>query len=99
MVVLFIVAAIILIMGVVILLGKGDNLIAGYNTASKAEREEYDIKRLRGLIGGMLIALGPTTLVLLEESLTSTISFIALTFILCIVVVILANTWARKKSK
>ena len=43
------------IMGIVILIGKGDNLIAGYNTASKEERAKYDIKRLRGLIGGLLL--------------------------------------------
>lgn len=35
MVVLIIVAALLLIMGIIILIGKGDNLIAGYNTASQ----------------------------------------------------------------
>jgi len=99
MVVIIILVILFLIMGIAILIGKGDNLIAGYNTASKAEREEYDIKRLRGLVGGLLIVLGPMTLVLLEETLAAAISFIALTFILCIVVVILANTWAKKKSR
>ena len=44
-------------MGVLILIGKGDNLIAGYNTASKKEKAQYNVKRLRGLIGGLLIAL------------------------------------------
>lgn len=51
MIVLIIVAAMLAIMGVVILAGKGDNLIAGYNTASKEEREKYDVKRLRALLG------------------------------------------------
>ena len=41
MIVLIIVAAILVIMGIIILIGKGDNLIAGYNTASKEERR-YD---------------------------------------------------------
>ena len=54
MIVLIITAAILAIMGIIVLIGKGDNLIAGYNTASKAEREQYHIKRLRGLIGGLL---------------------------------------------
>jgi len=98
-IVLIIVATIMVIMGIVILVGKGDNLIAGYNTASKDEREEYNIKRLRGLVGGMLIVLGPMTLVLLEETMTATMSFVILTIVLCIVVVILANTWAKKKSR
>ena len=100
MVILIIVAAILLIMGIVVLIGKGDNLIAGYNTASKEERAKYNIKRLRGLIGGLLIVLAPMTFFLLkEESMTAMWSFVALTFVMSIVVVILANTWAKKKDR
>ena len=98
MIVLIIVAAILVIMGIIILIGKGDNLIAGYNTASKEERSQYNIKRLRGLIGGILVVLAPMMLLLLrEESLAATFSFVALTFVVCIVVMILANTWAKKR--
>ncbi|MBQ6243521.1 MAG: DUF3784 domain-containing protein [Bacteroidales bacterium] len=99
MIIVYIIAAILLIMGIVILIGKGDNLIAGYNTASRKEREEYDIKRLRGLIGGLSIVLAPMMLLLGKESMTATFSFVALTFVACIVVVILANTWAKKKNR
>ena len=100
MVTLIIVAAILLIMGIVVLIGKGDNLIAGYNTASKEERAKYNIKRLRGLIGGLLIVLAPMTFFLLREvSMTAMWSFVALTFVMSIVVVILANTWAKKKNR
>ena len=100
MVTLIIVAAILLIMGIVVLIGKGDNLIAGYNTASKEERAKYNIKRLRGLIGGLLIVLAPMTFFLLKEvSMTAMWSFVALTFVMSIVVVILANTWAKKKNR
>ncbi len=59
MIILMIVAVFLVIMGVVVLIGKGDNLIAGYNTASKEERAKYNIKRLRGLIGGLLIVTVP----------------------------------------
>ena len=98
MIVLIIVAAILVIMGIIILIGKGDNLIAGYNTASKEERSQYNIKRLRGLIGCILVVLAPMMLLLLrEESLAATFSFVALTFVVCIVVMILANTWAKKR--
>lgn len=100
MVVLIIVAALLLIMGIVILIGKGDNLIAGYNTASKEERAKYNIKRLRGLIGGLLIAMAPMMLLLAGEPSTEKVwSFTALVLVVCIVVVILANTWAKKKTK
>lgn len=99
MIVLFIVAAALLILGIVILIGKGDNLIAGYNTASKEEKSLFNIKRLRGLIGGLLILLAPMTIFLLgEEKTAASWSFGALTLILSIVVVILANTWAKNKN-
>ena len=99
MIVLIIIAAIMAIMGIIVLIGKGDNLIAGYNTASKEEREQYHIKRLRGLIGGLLVVLAPMTFLMLrEESMTATWSFVGLTFILTIIVVVLANTWAKKKK-
>ena len=99
MITLIIVAAIFVIMGVVILIGKGDNLIAGYNTASKEERAKYHIKRLRGLIGGLLIVLAPMLFLLHGETMAATGSFVALTILLCILVVILANTWAKKKRE
>ena len=95
-----ILAILLAVMGIVILIGKGDNLIAGYNTASKEEREQYDIKRLRGLMGGLLLVLAPLApLMLGKESMTSTWSFCGIVLVLCIVVVILANTWAKKKSQ
>lgn len=98
MIVVIILAAIMLIMGIVILVGKGDYLIAGYNTASKKEREQYNVKRLRGLIGGFLLIMAPVMLLLLsDESLVAGFSFVALTLLLCIVLVVLANTWAKKK--
>ena len=100
MVVLVILALVFAVMGILVLVGKGDNLIAGYNTASREEREQIDIKRLRGLVGGMLVVLAPLMILLLgNETMASAGSFGAIVFVLCIVVVILANTWAKKKSQ
>ncbi|MBO5108060.1 MAG: DUF3784 domain-containing protein [Bacteroidales bacterium] len=100
MIVLMIVSVLLLIMGMVILFGKGDNLIAGYNTASKEEMSQYNIKRLRGLIGGMLILLAPLTVIMLgKESMIWMSSYVVLNFVLCIVVLILANSWAKTKKK
>lgn len=98
-VILSVIAAMLAIMGIVVLVGKGDNLIAGYNTASKQEKAKYNVKRLRGLIGGLMLVLAPLMFINLGESSTaSVISFCFIVFFLCIVVVILANTWARKKK-
>ena len=97
---LFILAALLVGMGIVILRGKGDNLIAGYNTASKEERAKYDIKKLRLLIGGLLIVLAPSLFIIADEpSLAGTLAFASLVICLSIVVVILCNTWAKNKSK
>lgn len=40
-------AIVFFIIGIVILIGKGDRLIAGYNTASEEERKKVNIIRLR----------------------------------------------------
>ena len=42
-----IIALISVLMSIVIAIGKGDWLIAGYNTSSKEEKEKVNIKRLR----------------------------------------------------
>ena len=42
MIVQIIIAIILALMGVIVLAGKGDMLIAGYNTASKEEKEKVN---------------------------------------------------------
>ncbi len=41
-------------LAVVILTGHGDGLIAGYNTAKKEKREQYNMKRLRAVVAGLI---------------------------------------------
>ena len=98
MVTIIIVAALMFVLGIVILSGKGDNLIAGYNTSSKKDKEKYDVKRLRLVFGLMLMLLAPTCFLLNYKDYTSgLVSFIVLTVILAFVAILLGNTWARKK--
>ena len=99
MIIMFIIiAAVLVVMGILIIIGKGDNLIAGYNTASKEERAKYNIKRLRGLIGGLLIAMAPMMFLFSgEPSIEKSLSAAFLITVLAIVIVILANTWAKKR--
>ena len=40
------VEVLVLIMGIVLLCGKGSGLIAGYNTASEEEKNKYNEKKL-----------------------------------------------------
>ncbi len=54
--VLLILGVILLIFSIILICGKGSFLIAGYNTASKEEKERYDEKKLCRVMGfGMLI--------------------------------------------
>ena len=93
-----IIAIILAIMGIIVLAGKGDMLIAGYNTASKEEKAKVNIKRLRLLIGGLLFVLTPLCFILNEESSTSSgLIFTGIVVILTVIIVVLANTWAKKK--
>ena len=92
-------AAIFLLLAVIFLVGKGDMLIAGYNTADEEERNKVNIKRLR-----LLMAI----LSVLSSAFCGILSFIdkigfsshgiVIIFILVVFVfIILANTWAKKK--
>ena len=45
------------LLGVLFSMGRGAVLIAGYNTASKAEKEKYDEKALCRFMGKLMFAL------------------------------------------
>lgn len=95
---LIIVAALCAIMGIIVLLGKGDFLIAGYNTASDKEKEKYNIHRLRFVVGVVLLAIACLMpLLLLKVGNVFKALFSGIVVVLCIAAVILANTWAKKK--
>lgn len=94
-----IIAALFLVLAVIFLMGKGDKLIAGYNTASEEERQKVNITRLRILMAiiSVMTAVFCSILPFIGEEkenvLGVTFAFMAVT----IIFVILANTWAKKK--
>jgi len=67
----------------IILSGKGDNLIAGYKTATERERQQYDIKRLRFVVA--LMCLLPPLLVCWIPFLTENILIVMFIPILCFI--------------
>lgn len=98
MIVQSIIAAILVVIGVIILAGKGDMLIAGYNTASEEEKEKVNIKRLRLLIGGLSVIIAPLFFIPNEENDVSLgLTIAGIVVVLTIIVLVLANTWAMKK--
>ena len=48
----WVVVALLAILSIVLLSGKGGFLIAGYNTASKETKRKYDVKKLCRVVGG-----------------------------------------------
>ena len=83
-----------LFFAIILFIGKGDFLIAGYNTASKEEKEKCNIKRLRLIMGSCFILLG--ALLVFMDTIGLGL-FMAATLLLVIMTIILANTWAKKK--
>lgn len=90
---LLIVVAICVAAGVLLLLGRGDWLISGYNTASAEERAEYNIRRLRLVMGIGMLAVG--ALVLLDLFVTFEGFLIVTILPVTILILVLGNTWAK----
>ena len=93
-------AILFIVLAIIILMGKGDFLIAGYNTASDTEKQQVNIKRLRLLMTVMMVFTALFCFFMsmlgnerMETVLTATGIFVIVT----IIFVILANTWAKKK--
>lgn len=92
-------AALFIVLAIIFLIGKGDKLIAGYNTASEEERNEFNIHRLRLLMAIISVLTAGFCCILpvigkeKENVVGATFVFIIVTFVF----VILANTWAKKK--
>jgi membrane protein YdbS with pleckstrin-like domain len=98
MIATLILAPFLTILGIVILRGKGDELIAGYNTASKEEREKCNVKRLRLVVGVLSFVIALASLLFIaEESLAAHLAFGLIVAVAIIVTLVLANTWAMKK--
>ncbi len=83
----------------VILKGKGDGLIAGYNTASKEEKGKYNIKRLRIVVAAMLLFVPAIILVAacFDDITGITLNFLPVLLIGVVAGIILAFTWCKKK--
>lgn len=82
-----------IVLGVLILIGKGDWAISGYNTASPEEKAQYNIRRLRLIMG--LTSLIVAAIMVLDAILNLEWLIIATVLPLCILVLILGNTWAK----
>jgi len=88
-----------IVLAIVFYLGKGDKLIAGYNTASEEERKKVNIQRLRILMSCISVITAGlcVTLSIIGNNIQAQLGAAAVFMAVIIFVVILANTWAKKK--
>ncbi len=99
MTMIYIFAALFIVLAIIFLIGKGDKLIAGYNTASEEEQNEFNIHRLRLLMAIISVLTAGFCCILpiigkeKENVVGAAFVFIIITFVF----IILANTWAKKK--
>ena len=88
-----------IVLAIILLMGKGDKLIAGYNTASEEDRKKVDIKRLRIVMAILMVitAVFCAILPLVDNNKTSQLAATGIFIAITIVGIIVANTWAKKK--
>lgn len=103
-VILGLVSLVLLIMAIIILSGKGDSLIAGYNTASREAQDVYDKRRVRILVGVLLIVIGLVLpafglLLILGYKDLVLVAFPATAFIIVAATFATAHLWAKKRDK
>lgn len=99
MIVSIVFAVMFLVLAVIFLMGKGDMLIAGYNTASEEERKTIDIKRLRIVMAVLMVvtAVFCTIPPLLGNDKNSLLAAAGIFIAIIFVGIIIANTWTKKK--
>ena len=89
-------ATIVIVLGVIVGLGKGDFLISGYNTASPAKRKSFNITRLRMLTMSVCVVIG--ILLMICAFVPSFYPIMAaIAIVVAVADVVLMNTWAKRK--
>jgi len=88
-----------IILAIVFLIGKGDKLIAGYNTASEEERQQVNIHRLRILMAivSVITAVFCYLIPYAGRDKRDVLAVTGIFFLVNLIIIILANTWAKKK--
>ena len=96
------VLALFAVLGIIFAMGKGANLIAGYNTSSPEEKAKYDEKKLCKGMSKLMLAYALCWLVIASSEIFKKTSLlwagIALFTVITIVALIYMNTGNRYKK-
>ena len=92
-------AILFIVLAVIFLMGKGDKLIAGYNTASDEGKQKVNIHRLRLLMAilSVITAVFCASQPFIGSEPRDHLGIGFVFFLVTLIFVILANTWAKKK--
>lgn len=99
---LWVIFGIFLIISSVLISGHGENMIAGYNTATEEEKKKYNTKKLCRVVGiGMAVITAMIFIMAIGEAVLpaafATV-FAVVTVVDCISIMILANTICKNDS-
>lgn len=99
--IIYVVAAIFILISILLLSGRGSWFIAGYNTASKEEKEKYNEKKLCRVVGsGMaFIAVVCVVIAIFANRIPAAFSNVILILILLDVAIILVLSGTICKNK
>ena len=98
--ILWVIDVLLAMISIILISGHGENLIAGYNTASREEQNKYDTKKLCRVVGaGMaLITVMVFVMAVWESVLPASFArvFLFITVLDCITIIVLSNTICKK---
>ena len=98
----WVVIGLLAVLSIILLMGKGSFLIAGYNTSSKQEKEKYDVKKLCRVLGAGLGIITIISVVNLyyNYNLPRSIQWLIPWgyFIVIVAIIVLGNTFCKKNK-
>lgn len=87
------------LLGVVFAAGKGTGLIAGYNTASAEEKENYDKKKLCKAMSRLMFALAGCWLVTASSEIFKKIALLWIGLALFLIVSVVGAVYVNRVTK
>ena len=100
-IILYVVFAVLFIMSIILISGHAPWLVAGYNTATKKEKENIDEKKLSRIVGVGILPISALvlTMALLIDTLSTFFIYIFVLFTLLdtVLMIVAANKYSRKR--
>ena len=100
-IILYVVFAVLFIMSIILISGHAPWLVAGYNTATKKEKENIDEKKLSRIVGVGILPISALvlTMALLIDTLSTFFIYIFVLFTLLdtVLMIVAANKYSSKR--